>query len=81
MSEYVSTPTTPRILSLAQAARECPTGPVSPVAVWRWATKGVLNRSGHRVYLRTLKCGRKLATTPEMLWAFFEAAGSTGEAV
>lgn len=77
-----TTPTTPtpnRILSLAAAGKLAPLGAVSPVSVWRWATKGCLNRDGQRVKLQVIKQGRRLGTTEQFLNEFFLRAGSCSE--
>ena len=76
-----TTPTPSPILSLAAAGKLAPLGPVSAVSVWRWATKGCLNRDGQRVRLGCLKIGRKLGTTEAMLEEFFRACGNAGGVV
>ncbi|MBW7865410.1 MAG: hypothetical protein H3C30_13490 [Candidatus Hydrogenedentes bacterium] len=65
-------------LSFPQAAKRCPLGPVSPQSVWRWATLGLRAPDGRRVTLRTLKVGRRFATTEKFLEEFFLAAGHQG---
>ena len=59
-------------ISLVTAAKQCPSRP-SANAVWRWCRRGVLSRSGQRVYLKHYRVGRKIFTTKEDLHHFFEA--------
>ncbi len=76
-----TTPAPDAIISLAAAGKLAPLGPVSPVAAWRWASKGVLSRDGRRVRLQTVKQGRKLGTTRAWMDDFFRACGNAGGAV
>ncbi len=66
-----------RILTIPEAAREVPTGPVAPQSIWRWMALGLLAPNGRRVYLRRLKVGNRFCTTPRLMREFFEEAGST----
>lgn len=65
-----------RILTIPEAAREVPTGPVAPQSIWRWMALGLLAPNGRRVYLRRLKVGNRFCTTPRLMREFFEEAGN-----
>jgi len=59
-------------LTLSQAAKLSPGHP-STSAVWRWARKGVLSRSGQRIRLTHIRVGGKIFTTRDALDKFFAA--------
>ncbi len=67
------------VLTLAQAAKLVPGGPVAPQTVWRWIRTGVRSMDGQTVRLGCYKMGRKIGTTPVMLAEFFRAAGCRGD--
>lgn len=66
-------------IPFAEAARRCPSwtrpdgteGGVHPSAVWRWARKGLVGRSGRRVRLRHVRVGKRVYTTAAWLEQFF----------
>ena len=54
------------LLTLSQAAKVVPGRP-SPNCLWRWCRRGVLSRSGERVYLRHVRVGGKVFTGKQWL--------------
>ena len=71
-------PTVEDLLTLSEAGRVVPGGPVSPIAVWRWCRTGLKTPDGRRAVLKSYKAGRRLCTTRADLIEFFTAAGSSG---
>ncbi len=63
------------LMTLADAGRIVPGGPVSRVAVWSWANRGILSTDKRRVRLEVVKVGRRLMTSQEQLFHFFKEAG------
>lgn len=65
-------------LTLAEAARIVPGGPVAPSALARWRREGLLGRDGEVLRLKCCRLGgRKLGTTPANLLAFFDGLEAT----
>ncbi len=60
------------LLTLSQAAKVVPGRP-SPNCLWRWCRRGVLSRSGERVYLRHVRVGGKVYTGKQWLDDFGQA--------
>lgn len=60
-------------LTLGQAARKYCRKPLAPSTLWRWATEGLLAKTGRRVRLKYLVEGGTKVTTPEWLDEFREA--------
>ena len=60
------------LLSLSQAAKVVPGRPSSN-CLWRWCRRGVLSRSGERVYLRHVRVGGKVFTGKQWLDDFGQA--------
>ena len=56
-------------LTLSQAAKLAP-GQPSSNCVWRWCRRGVLSRTGERVYLQHVRVGGKMYTRAEWLEDF-----------
>lgn len=56
-------------LTLTEAAKQAPGRPSSN-AVWRWARRGVLARTGERVRLRHIRLGGKILTRADWLHDF-----------
>lgn len=56
-------------LSLGEACKIAPGRP-STNCVWRWCRRGVLSRTGERVYLQHVRVGGKLYTRAEWLEDF-----------
>jgi len=69
-------PRNDELVTLAEAARHLLPRrngvPVSPNAIWRWRTKGVLLPDGARVRLETVRCGRGVFTTAGACAEFIE---------
>ena len=63
--------TAKQYLSMAQAARRCPSRP-HPSALYRWARRGLKSRAGRWVRLKHCRAGRGLYTTLDWLECFFE---------
>lgn len=63
-----------QLLSFGQAARRLPPfradRPVSPVTLWRWATRGVRRDDGTRVLLEAVRLGERWITSAEALQRF-----------
>lgn len=59
----------PTYLTLTEAAKQAPGRPSSN-AVWRWARRGVLARTGERVRLRHIRLGGKILTRADWLHDF-----------
>jgi len=62
-------------MTLARAAKMLPrvrgNKPPHPLTLYRWATKGLKAKSGHRVYLETTFVGGTRVTSVEALERFF----------
>ena len=56
-------------LSLGEACKIAPGRP-SANCIWRWCRRGVLSRTGQRVYLRHVRVGGKIFTTARWLDEF-----------
>jgi hypothetical protein len=54
--------------------------PPSPATLWRWAARGLRDRTGQLVRLETLRVGGTLATSDEALARFFEALSADDNA-
>lgn len=60
------------LLTLSQAAKIAPGRPSSN-CLWRWCRRGVLSRSGERVYLHHARVGGKVYTSKQWLEDFGQA--------
>ena len=58
-------------LTMAEASKLAPGRPSSN-AIWRWCRKGVKSRGGGMVRLEHFRAGRRVFTTREALFRFFE---------
>ena len=56
-------------LTLTEASKIAPGRP-STNCIWRWCRRGVLSRTGDRVYLRHVRVGGKIFTTARWLDEF-----------
>jgi len=59
------------LITLSKAANMCPIK-TTRQSVWRWCRKGLVSKSGERVYLEHYRLGREILTTEENLIQFME---------
>ena len=76
MNENPHNPKSPnarsQYLTLSEAAQRTPGRP-SVSALWRWARRGLVGRSGARVFLKHIRLGSRLLTTERWLLDFGHA--------
>jgi len=65
-----------RYIPLSEAAKRCYPRAIHASGAWRHARKGILCANGQRVYLKHIRAGGVIYTTPEWVTAFFEAAAA-----
>jgi hypothetical protein len=73
---------TEQIIGFAEAGRSTPNGrggTVSPETVWRWASRGVLDKAGENVRLESVRIGGRFVTSKEAIQRFFMAINETPE--
>jgi hypothetical protein len=57
------------LMTIAEASQQLPGHP-SIHAIWRWCRKGVLTRSGKRIFLKHVRLGRRVLTRTDWLEEF-----------
>lgn len=66
------------LLTISEAARRLPGRPHRST-LWRWARKGIETPTRERVFLRTLRLGRRVLIAPEDVDAFVQALGEAAQ--
>ncbi len=57
--------------TLAQVARDIPVK-TSPQSLWRWCREGLQVKSGDRIHLKHIRCGRRILVADKDVNDFFD---------